>query len=238
MIATIAFAWWFRRGNTKATYRPDWEYSGAIELVVWSIPALTIMLLAASPGSEATISNRASRSIRRCASQCRSRVARLEMAVHLPRSGRCDRQSAGRSGRHAGQLPADLGDGLERFCVPQIGTMVYAMPRMTTRLNLQADRDGVYNGLSSHFSGDGFPGMAFKAQSMPPDQFAIWAQARPDRGLSSTGRVCGAGEANQLCEADDLRGGRADLSTPSSSTSAPNPGRRRSPTSRCRRTES
>src|SRR6476660_8608984 len=45
MIATVAFAWWFRRGNTKATYLPDWEYSGAVELVVWAIPALTIMLL-------------------------------------------------------------------------------------------------------------------------------------------------------------------------------------------------
>src|SRR6476619_1940688 len=45
MIATIAVAFWFRRGNSKATYRPDWEYSGAIEMVVWSIPALTVMLL-------------------------------------------------------------------------------------------------------------------------------------------------------------------------------------------------
>src|SRR6476619_5005857 len=45
MIATVAVAWWFRRGNRKADYRPDWEYSGAIELVVWAIPALTVMLL-------------------------------------------------------------------------------------------------------------------------------------------------------------------------------------------------
>src|SRR3982751_2118625 len=45
MVATIAIAFWFRRGNRKATYRPDWEYSGAIELVVWAIPAMTIMLL-------------------------------------------------------------------------------------------------------------------------------------------------------------------------------------------------
>src|SRR3982750_3104844 len=45
MIATVAVAWWFRRGNAKATYRPDWEYSGAIELVVWSIPILTVTLL-------------------------------------------------------------------------------------------------------------------------------------------------------------------------------------------------
>src|SRR5436853_3533677 len=45
MVATIVFAFWFRRGNARATYRPDWEYSGAIEMVVWAIPALTVMLL-------------------------------------------------------------------------------------------------------------------------------------------------------------------------------------------------
>src|SRR5689334_11690946 len=45
MIATIGVAFWFRRGNTRAEYRPDWEYSGAIELVVWAIPILTITLL-------------------------------------------------------------------------------------------------------------------------------------------------------------------------------------------------
>ena len=35
-----------------------------------------------------------------------------------------------------------------------MGTMIYTMPRMTTRLNLQADRPGVYEGISAHFSGD------------------------------------------------------------------------------------
>jgi cytochrome o ubiquinol oxidase subunit II len=42
--ATLAFAWWFRASNTKATYMPD-VYSGRIELVVWAIPVLVIMLL-------------------------------------------------------------------------------------------------------------------------------------------------------------------------------------------------
>src|SRR5438309_12001435 len=45
MLATIAVAFWFRRGNSKAAYRPDWEYSGAVEMVVWAVPALTVMLL-------------------------------------------------------------------------------------------------------------------------------------------------------------------------------------------------
>ena len=41
----VAFAWWFRAGNRRATYRPDWEYSGTIELIVWAIPALVILFL-------------------------------------------------------------------------------------------------------------------------------------------------------------------------------------------------
>src|SRR3984885_7599662 len=45
VVAIFAFAFWFRASNTRATYLPDWEYSGRIELVVWSIPALTIILL-------------------------------------------------------------------------------------------------------------------------------------------------------------------------------------------------
>ena len=60
--------------------------------------------------------------------------------------------------------------------------MIYTMPRMKTRLNLQADRSGAYDGLSAHFSGDGFPGMQFKAHVLPPDQFAMWAQGEHGQG--------------------------------------------------------
>jgi cytochrome o ubiquinol oxidase subunit II len=48
------------------------------------------------------------------------------------------------------------------------------MPNMTTRLNLQADRQGVFEGRSAHFSGDGFPGMEFQVHSVAPQQFAAW----------------------------------------------------------------
>jgi cytochrome o ubiquinol oxidase subunit 2 len=45
IIATLAFAWWFRGANPRAQYRPDWVYSGRIELLVWGIPLLVIMFL-------------------------------------------------------------------------------------------------------------------------------------------------------------------------------------------------
>src|SRR5262249_10888692 len=45
IIAILIFAWWFRASNTRARYRPDFVYSGGIELVVWGIPILVIMFL-------------------------------------------------------------------------------------------------------------------------------------------------------------------------------------------------
>src|SRR6201990_124179 len=45
IVAIFAFAFWFRKSNTRAFYCPDWEYSGRLELVVWSIPTLTVILL-------------------------------------------------------------------------------------------------------------------------------------------------------------------------------------------------
>jgi len=63
------------------------------------------------------------------------------------------------------------------FFVPRLGSMIYAMYGMTTRLNLKADRPGVYPGLSAHFSGDGFPGMAFDVHAVSDEQFTQWTAA-------------------------------------------------------------
>ena len=45
IVLTLVFAWWFRAKNSRARYRPDWEYSGRIEMIIWSIPALVILFL-------------------------------------------------------------------------------------------------------------------------------------------------------------------------------------------------
>jgi cytochrome o ubiquinol oxidase subunit 2 len=45
ILATLAFAWWFRASNTRARHAPTWSYSGRIELIVWSIPALVVFFL-------------------------------------------------------------------------------------------------------------------------------------------------------------------------------------------------
>src|SRR5215472_3600980 len=44
IVATLAFAWWYRSSNTRATRSLDESYEGRVEFVTWSIPALTVML--------------------------------------------------------------------------------------------------------------------------------------------------------------------------------------------------
>jgi cytochrome o ubiquinol oxidase subunit 2 len=63
---------------------------------------------------------------------------------------------------------------MNSFFIPQLGSMIYTMNGMTTQLNLQADAPGTFHGLSTHFSGDGFPTMHFDTHAVPADQFAAW----------------------------------------------------------------
>ena len=188
MLATIGIAWWFRRGNSKATYRPDWEYSGAIEMVVWAIPALTVMLL----GGIAWIGSHdlePSKPLVSKVQPLKVDVVSLDwkwLFIYPDQGIATVNQLVVPSGTPV-SFRLTSATVWNVFWVPQMGTMIYTMPRMATRLNLLADRQGSFNGLSGHFSGDGFPGMQFKVQSLPPDQFAMWAQGARGSGLKLDG---------------------------------------------------
>src|ERR1700737_4960904 len=45
ILATLGFAWWYRSSNARASHSPDESFEGRIEFVVWSIPALIVILL-------------------------------------------------------------------------------------------------------------------------------------------------------------------------------------------------
>src|SRR6201985_3302990 len=42
ILATLGVAAWFRASNRRARYMPEFTYSGRIEILAWSIPALTV----------------------------------------------------------------------------------------------------------------------------------------------------------------------------------------------------
>ncbi|MBO9707496.1 MAG: ubiquinol oxidase subunit II [Caulobacter sp.] len=175
ILATLGVAWWFRASNTRARYRPTWDYSGKIEIVVWSVPAMTILLL----GGIAWISSHDLDPAR----PLKSEVPPVEVQVVAldwkwlfiyPREGVA---SVNRLVVPAGRpVKFELTSAgvMNSFFVPQLGGQIYTMSGMTTRLNLQADQPGSYPGLSSQFSGDGFSGMRFSLDAVSQDAFQAW----------------------------------------------------------------
>src|SRR5258706_7451946 len=45
ILATLGVAYWFRSSNIRAHYQPNFSYSGRLELLVWSIPIMTVLLV-------------------------------------------------------------------------------------------------------------------------------------------------------------------------------------------------
>jgi cytochrome o ubiquinol oxidase subunit 2 len=183
LIATVAFAWWFRASNTQAKRRPDWTYSGRLELVVWSVPLLTVMFL----GGLAWISSHDLDPAQPLAAKSAPldvQVVSLDwkwLFIYPQQQIASVNELVAPAGSpvHFTLTSASV---MNAFFVPQLGSMIYTMNGMATQLNLQADRPGVYAGLSSHFSGDGFAGMHFDVRATTPEQFAAWVAATRARG--------------------------------------------------------
>ena len=196
ILATLAFAWWFRASNARAKHLPDWSYSGRIELIVWGIPTLTIMLLGGVTwvGSheldpaKPLVSDAKPLEIQGVSldwkwlfiypGQHIASVNQLMVPANVP--------------LHFSLTSASV---MNAFFVPQLGSMIYTMNGMATQLNLIADKPGTFRGISSHFSGDGFPHMHFAVQAMPQDQFAAWVSS-----ARHAGRTLDPGSYGQLAQ--------------------------------------
>src|SRR6266568_5241179 len=184
ILATIGVAFWFRASNERARYRPNFAYSGRLEMLVWSIPAMTVFLVGgvAWVGSH-DLSPR--KPIASTVKPLRVQVASLDWKwlFIYPDQGVA---SVNRLTIPVGtpiSLELTSSGVMNSFFVPQLGSQIYTMAGMATRLQLQADHTGSFRGLSAQFSGDGFADMRFMVDAVPTEKFAQWVAAT--RGTDS-----------------------------------------------------
>ena len=183
IVATLSFAWWYRAENTKAKYLPNFVYSGRVELITWSIPLLTIILL----GGVAWIGSHELDPAKPLSSptpalevqgvsmdwkwlfiypeQHIATVNQLVVPAGVP--------------LHFALTSASV---MNTFFVPQLGSMIYTMNGMSTQLNLIADQPGTFRGRSAHFSGDGFSDMHFNVKAVPTNEFTAWVTSTRGNG--------------------------------------------------------
>src|SRR5438552_12753978 len=179
ILATLGFAWWYRASNPRAIRSPDESYEGRIEFVVWSIPALIVILLGGVIwiGSH-QLDPRAP--IQGKADPLRVEVVALDwkwLFIYRDQGIAAVNQLVIPAGTPV-RFRLTSATVMNSFFIPQLGSQIYTMGGMTTRLNLLADGPGDYPGFSANFSGDGFADMRFTVNAVLPGDFDKWiAQA-------------------------------------------------------------
>jgi cytochrome o ubiquinol oxidase subunit II len=180
VLATLAFAWWYRSSNARASRSLDASYEGRLEFVLWSIPTLIVILLGGVIwiGSH-QLDPRAP--IPGNADPLRVDVVALDwkwLFIYPDQGIATVNQLVVPAGTpvHFRLTSATV---MNSFFIPQLGSQIYTMGGMTTHLNLLADKPGEYPGFSANFSGDGFAEMRFIAKAVPAGDFEAWvAQVR------------------------------------------------------------
>jgi cytochrome o ubiquinol oxidase subunit II len=175
IVMTLAFAWRYRASNTKARYEPNWSHSTAIEVVVWSIPCMIILVLA-------VLTWRSSHALDPY-KPLDSKVKPITIeAVALDWKWMFIYPEQGIATVNEIAFPVDTplnfritsDTVMNSFFIPHLGTQIYAMAGMETKLHLIANAPGDYFGLSANYSGHGFSKMAFTAHATDRAGFDAW----------------------------------------------------------------
>src|SRR6266849_678135 len=184
ILATLGVAFWFRASNERARYRPNFAYSGRLEMLVWSIPAMTVFLVGgvAWVGSH-DLSPR--KPIVSTVKPLRVQVASLDWKwlFIYPDEGVASVNYLAIPVGTPVSFELTSSGVMNSFFVPQLGSQIYTMAGMVTRLHLQADQSGSYRGMSAQYSGEGFADMYFNVEAVAPEKFSEWIDAARNVGV-------------------------------------------------------
>lgn len=177
IIMSIVIPWRYRASNTKATYKPNWAHSTMMEVIWWTIPCIIIVILSTwtwiythkldpyRPISE----DKNTVMIEAIAMDWKwlfiypqqkiATVNYMEIPVNKPV-----------------RLFVSSDAPMNSLEIPQLAGQIYAMTGMQTKINIMATSTGMYSGLSTNFSGNGFSGMTFKVKVASENDFASWVK--------------------------------------------------------------
>lgn len=176
-VLAFLFARKYRASNKKGHYDPKWTDSVKVEVVIWLVPILIVAGL-----SYLTIeSTNKLDPYKPLVSKVKpvkvevismdwnwlfiypdyniASVNELVFPKHRPLSFKLTSSSV-----------------MTSFFIPQLGSQMYVMAGMTTRLHLLASDTGTFEGKNVEFSGRGYNTMHFKAVSITPSAFKEWVE--------------------------------------------------------------
>lgn len=172
------FAWHYRLANTKNAYRPSWNISWPLELLIWIPPALIVV------GLSVLLWHRAREldpylplASKAPALEVQAVALNWKWLFIYPGSNVATiNQLAIPVGRTV-HISLTSGTVMQSLFIPQLAGQIYAMAGMVTQLNLEADVPGRFTGQNTQYNGEGFAQDRFTVIAMPARDYDQWVTA-------------------------------------------------------------
>lgn len=189
---TLYFAWRYRASNAKATYKPDWDHSTQLELLIWAAPLLIIVVLGAITWvSTHTLDPYRPLDRIKAGQPVAADVKPLEIEVVAldwkwlflyPEQNIATVNEIAAPIDRPIKFKITASSVMNSFYIPALAGQIYAMPGMETQLHAVMNHPGQYDGFSANYSGHGFSHMRFKFHGMDQAGFDKWVESNRASG--------------------------------------------------------
>lgn len=183
LVPLIALRYRRRKGGTAA-YKPNWDFSARLEMLMWGIPVVIVAILsfylwkathrldpyAAPFGDEPAV---------------QVQVVGLDWKwlFIYPELGIASVGELGIPVKQQIAMTLTTDTVMQSFMIPALAGQIYAMPGMTTQLHLVADRPETMQGENTQYNGRGFTKQKFETLAMQPDEFEAWVESVRQKGI-------------------------------------------------------
>jgi len=177
IIMSLTFIYHYQASHRITDYKPNWSHSYFLESLWWGIPCVIIIILG-------VITWRTSHEMDPYARiPGHNEPPLLVQVIALPWKWLFIYPEENIATVNFLEIP--VGRQVEfwitvdnvpmsAFFIPQLGSQIYAMAGMRTRLHLLANETGVFDGLNTQYNGQGFSDMHFPVNVVQPDVMKHW----------------------------------------------------------------
>jgi cytochrome o ubiquinol oxidase subunit 2 len=178
IVMSFTFVYHYQVSHRVTDYKPNWSHSYLLESLWWGIPCAIIVVLAVMTWKKtvqldpyakiAAYSNEAPMQVQAIALPWKWLFIYPEYNIATINELVVPINKQVEFAITADNVP------MSAFFIPQLGSQIYAMAGMRTKLHLVATHEGTYDGLNSQINGDGFSDMHFTVRVVADNEMQTW----------------------------------------------------------------
>lgn len=177
IIMSITFIYHYQISHRIKDYKPNWSHSYFLESLWWGIPCIIILILAIITWKETFKLDPFARIAGQAQPPMVIEVIALPykwLFIYPEQNIATINYVVMPVGQQVEYWFTNDNVPMSAFFIPQLGSQIYTMAGMRTRLHLVANETGLYEGMNTQYNGFGFSDMHFTTQVMEPEKMQLW----------------------------------------------------------------